>query len=162
MQTCERSSALRAQDLIASDLNYLQSCSAVSSLAECEPLSLAGQMHACRAQFAPHVALSLERTIARLNVFWLTVIAQLWSYCPYLPQTFALLWRCNDYVAHRSGENTYEITRAGSHGTPEIGKTKFVVSLEIESGKYVCSAGCGKAIYKGKACVHIVKVSMLC
>jgi hypothetical protein len=69
MQACERSSALRAQDLIASDLNYLQSCSAVSSLSECEPLSLAGQMHACRAQFAPHIALSLERTIARSSVY---------------------------------------------------------------------------------------------
>ncbi len=74
MQTCERSSALRAQDLIASDLNYLQSCSAVSSLTECEPLSLAGQMHACRAQFAPHIALSLERTIARSNVYHLALI----------------------------------------------------------------------------------------
>ena len=55
MQTCERSCALRAQDLNASDHNYLQSCSAISSLTECEPLSLAAQIFECRAHFASHV-----------------------------------------------------------------------------------------------------------
>lgn len=65
MQTCERSSALKAQDLIASDHNYLQSCSAVSSLSECDLLSYAAQILECRAHFASHVGDSLERTIAR-------------------------------------------------------------------------------------------------
>ena len=65
MQTCERSCALRAQDLLASDQNYLNSCSAMSSLTECEPLSLAAQIHECRAHYAAHVGNSLERTIAR-------------------------------------------------------------------------------------------------
>ena len=65
MQTCERSSALKAQDLNASDMNYLRSCSALSSLSECEPLSLAGQIFTCRARFASHIGDSLERTIER-------------------------------------------------------------------------------------------------
>jgi hypothetical protein len=66
MQTCERSCALKAQDLNTSDMNYLRSCSALSSLSECEPLSLAGQIWDCRASFASHVGDSLERTIERL------------------------------------------------------------------------------------------------
>ena len=65
MQTCERSCALRAQDLNASDKNYLQSCSALSSLSECEPLSRAAQIYSCRAHFASHVGDSFERTIER-------------------------------------------------------------------------------------------------
>jgi hypothetical protein len=65
MQTCERSCALKSQDLIASDQNYLRSCSAMSSLRECEPLSHAGQILQCRASYASHVGDSLERTIDR-------------------------------------------------------------------------------------------------
>ncbi len=34
MQTCERSSAMKAQDINTSDLNYLRSRSAMSSLSE--------------------------------------------------------------------------------------------------------------------------------
>ncbi len=49
MQTCERSSAMKLADRNASDVNYLRSCSSVSSLTKCEPMSLAGQLLSCRA-----------------------------------------------------------------------------------------------------------------
>jgi hypothetical protein len=65
MQTTERSCALRAQDILASDCNYLQSSSALSSLTECEPLSLAAQIYECMGHWASHVGDSLERTITR-------------------------------------------------------------------------------------------------
>ncbi len=67
MQTSERSTAMKAQSVIASDHNYLKSCAVTSSLAECEHLSMDAQLWECRAHFAPHVAVSLERTIQRCN-----------------------------------------------------------------------------------------------
>jgi hypothetical protein len=77
---------------------------------------------------------------------------------PTYPYLCPLQLRCNDYVVHQTGENTYAITRAGSLATPVLDKTEFIVCLDPVSSKYICTAGCGKTVYKGKACVHIVKV----
>ncbi len=74
---------------------------------------------------------------------------------------YTLTTRCNDYVANCTSENTYAITRAGSVTAPILGKTQFIVSLDVMSGKYICTARCGKSTYKGKSCVHIVKVNCL-
>ena len=68
---------------------------------------------------------------------------------------------CNDYVAHDTLDNTYTITKAGAVMTPVLGRTQFIVSLDPVTNMYVCAHGCGKSVYKGKACVHIMKVSCL-
>jgi hypothetical protein len=165
MQTCERSCALRAQDLNSSDANYLQSCSASSSLSECDPLSLAGQIHDCRAHFATHVGNSLERTIARFTYTHLPrtdIRRALGPHDQDLPLTLVTCYlRCNDYVALETGQNTYPVTWTGSLAAPVPGKTQFIVSLDPVSSRYMCTAGCGKSIYKGKACVHVTKVACL-
>ena len=130
MQTSERSTAMKAQSVIASDHNYLKSCAATSSLAECEHLSMDAQLWECRAHFAPHVAVSLERTIQR----------------------------CNDYLVEPGHNNGFVVTKAGFAERGVLGKTQFSVSYNVESQKYECLHGCGKATFKGKPCVHMVKV----
>ena len=130
MQTSERSTAMKSQSVIASDYNFLKSCAGTSSLSECEPLSMDAQLWECRAYYAPHIAKSLERTIQR----------------------------CNDYVVQQADNDGYVVTKAGFQGRGELGLTHFLVSLNVESNKYVCIDGCGKSIFKGKPCVHMVKV----
>jgi hypothetical protein len=88
------------------------------------------QLWECRAYYAPHIAKSLERTIQR----------------------------CNDYVVQQADNDGYVVTKAGFQGRGELGLTHFLVSLNVESNKYVCIDGCGKSIFKGKPCVHMVKV----
>jgi hypothetical protein len=85
MQTTERSCALRAQGILASDRNYFQSCSVLSSLTECAPLSLAAQIYECRGHWATHVGDSLERTITSGSLNYL-------AWCHWLP------WRGTAYA----------------------------------------------------------------
>ena len=66
--------------------------------------------------------------------------------------------RCNDYLVEQTDNNGFVVTKAGFMERGELGKTKFFVSFNVESQKYECHDGCGKAMFKGKPCVHMVKV----
>ena len=130
MQTSERSSAMKSLSVVTSDHNYLKSLAATSSLLGCELLSMNAQMWECRARYAPHIAESLERTIQR----------------------------CNNYIVENVANEVYLVTKAGFIGRAELGNTQFKVSYNGLANRYECTEGCNKAIYKGKPCVHMVKV----
>jgi hypothetical protein len=87
------------------------------------------QLWECRAHFASHVAESLERTIQR----------------------------CNDYLVESAGNNGFVVTKAGFMERGNLEKHIFF-SFNVELQKYECHDGCGKATFKGKPCVHMVKV----
>ncbi len=78
-----------------------------------------------------------------------------------MPNHYVSQSRCNDYVVHDRLDSTYTITKAGVATLPVLGRSQFIVSLDPLTNLYICTHGCGKTIYKGKACVHIIKVCTL-
>ena len=96
------------------------------------PGSVEHQFAECRTKYRAHVATCFERAVAR------TV----------------------HYTMLSSAETSMTVVRSGSGNDValENGRTLFVVNLSATTNMWTCLDGCGKTTYKGRPCVHILKV----
>jgi hypothetical protein len=96
------------------------------------PGSVEHQFADCRTKYRAHVAVCFERAVAR------TV----------------------HYTILSASETSMTVVKSGSgcDAALENGRTLFVVSLCLSTNLWTCLDGCGKKTYKGRPCVHILKI----
>jgi hypothetical protein len=102
-----------------------------AQLAHVQPGSVEHQFAECRGRYRLHVSVAFERAVAR------TI----------------------HYTILTATQTSVSIVKSGIAPDTglELGRNLFVVNLSPSSGLWTCVDGCGKATYKGRPCVHILK-----